>query len=175
MATAVGARTQLATATTDAAAGWRVARDAAESIPEPYAVAFCRWRLAEALLTGGMNRAEAGAELRLAHGTAIGLGAAPLIRELDGLAARARIDVEARDRPAPTTAEADGVDLGLSGRELEVLALVAQGRTNRQIAEALFITEKTAGHHVSNILAKLDVANRLEAAAIAHRAGLITD
>jgi DNA-binding NarL/FixJ family response regulator len=64
-------------------------------------------------------------------------------------------------------------DLGLSERELEVLALVARGRTNRQIADELFITEKTAGHHVSNILAKLDVANRLEAAAIAHRAGLI--
>ena len=54
-----------------------------------------------------------------------------------------------------------------------MLALVAHGRTNRQIAEELFITEKTAGHHVSNILSKLAVANRLEAASIAHRAGLV--
>jgi DNA-binding NarL/FixJ family response regulator len=53
-----------------------------------------------------------------------------------------------------------------------VLALVAAGRTNRQVAEALFITEKTASLHVSHILAKLGVASRVEAAAVAHRLGL---
>jgi DNA-binding NarL/FixJ family response regulator len=53
-----------------------------------------------------------------------------------------------------------------------VLALVADGRTNRQIAQALFISNKTASVHVSNILAKLGVANRGEAAAVAHRLGL---
>jgi len=66
----------------------------------------------------------------------------------------------------PTTAT-DG--LGLTPREREVLALVAAGRTNRQIAETLFISIKTASVHVSNILAKLGVANRGEAAAVAHR------
>jgi DNA-binding NarL/FixJ family response regulator len=60
-------------------------------------------------------------------------------------------------------------ELGLTPREREVLALVADGRTNRQIAEALFISNKTASVHVSNILAKLGVANRGEAAAVAHR------
>jgi len=60
-------------------------------------------------------------------------------------------------------------ELGLTPREREVLALVADGRTNRQIAEALFISAKTASVHVSNILAKLGVANRAEAAAVAHR------
>jgi DNA-binding CsgD family transcriptional regulator len=60
-------------------------------------------------------------------------------------------------------------ELGLTPREREVLALVADGRTNRQIAEALFISAKTASVHVSNILAKLGVANRGEAAAVAHR------
>ena len=60
----------------------------------------------------------------------------------------------------------------LTPREREVLALVADGRTNRQIAEALFISEKTASVHVSNILAKLGVTNRAEAAAVAHRVGL---
>ena len=64
------------------------------------------------------------------------------------------------------------VTLGLSERELDVLALVAEGRTNRQIATELFITEKTAGHHVSNVLSKLGAASRTEAAAIAHRAGV---
>jgi DNA-binding NarL/FixJ family response regulator len=53
-----------------------------------------------------------------------------------------------------------------------VLALVAAGRTNRQIAEALFITEKTASLHVSHILAKLGVTGRVEAAAVAHRLGV---
>ena len=62
--------------------------------------------------------------------------------------------------------------LGLTAREREVLALVALGRTNRQIAEELFISENTAGVHVSNILGKLGVTGRGEAAAIAYRLGL---
>ena len=63
--------------------------------------------------------------------------------------------------------------LGLTPRELEVLALVAEGRSNRQVADALFISAKTASVHVSNILAKLGVASRVEAAAVAHRHGLL--
>jgi len=64
----------------------------------------------------------------------------------------------------------DGADeLGLTPREREVLALLADGRSNRQIGDALFISAKTASVHVSNILAKLGVANRGEAAAVAHR------
>ena len=62
--------------------------------------------------------------------------------------------------------------LGLTGRERDVLRLVALGRTNRQIAEELFISPKTASVHVSNILAKLGVSGRGEAAAVAHRTGL---
>ena len=61
---------------------------------------------------------------------------------------------------------------GLSGREREVLALVAQGRTNREIGERLFISQKTVGVHVGNILAKLAVSGRVEAAAVAIRLGL---
>jgi len=56
--------------------------------------------------------------------------------------------------------------------ELEVLLLVAEGRTNREIGQTLFMSEKTASVHVSRILAKLDVGGRVEAAAIAHRLGL---
>ena len=63
--------------------------------------------------------------------------------------------------------------LGLTARELEVLALVAEGRSNRQVGEALFISAKTASVHVSNILAKLGVASRVEAAAVAHLLGLL--
>ena len=76
-------------------------------------------------------------------------------------------DSEAAQPTAP------GDELGLTPREREVLALVAEGRTNRQIAEALFISDKTSSVHVSNILAKLGVANRAEAAAAVHRLGLI--
>ena len=61
---------------------------------------------------------------------------------------------------------------GLSGREREVLALVAQGRTNREIGERLFISQKTVGVHVGNILAKLEVSGRVEAAAVAIRLSL---
>ena len=70
---------------------------------------------------------------------------------------------------APSAAAA----LGLTRRETEVLALVAEGRTNRQIGQELFITPKTAGLHVSRILAKLGVTGRVEAAAVAHRLGLV--
>jgi DNA-binding NarL/FixJ family response regulator len=63
-------------------------------------------------------------------------------------------------------------DLGLSVRELEVLALVAAGRTNGQIAKELFISPKTASVHVTHILDKLGVSSRIEAAMIAARAGL---
>jgi DNA-binding CsgD family transcriptional regulator len=59
--------------------------------------------------------------------------------------------------------------LGLTPREAEVLKLIARGYTNREVAEALVISVKTAGVHVSNILRKLDAPNRREAAAIAHR------
>ncbi len=70
-------------------------------------------------------------------------------------------------------AAATGSDtFGLSKRELEVLALIAQGRTNREIGDRLFISQKTVGVHVGNILAKLGVSGRVEAAAVAIRLGL---
>ena len=72
--------------------------------------------------------------------------------------------------PAPTARRPD--TFGLSGREREVLVLVAQGRTNREIGERLFISQKTVGVHVGNILAKLEVSGRVEAAAVAIRLGL---
>ncbi|MGH3324081.1 MAG: helix-turn-helix domain-containing protein, partial [Streptomyces sp.] len=64
---------------------------------------------------------------------------------------------------------------GLTQRERDVLGLVAAGRSNRQIAEQLFISPKTASVHVSNILAKLGVAGRGEAAAMAHRLRLLPE
>ena len=77
-----------------------------------------------------------------------------------------------RDEP-PTPAPSP--PLGLTPRELDVLRLVGQGYTNARIADTLFISRKTAAAHVSNILAKLEVARRAEAAAIAARVGLLDD
>jgi DNA-binding NarL/FixJ family response regulator len=67
---------------------------------------------------------------------------------------------------------APGPLLDVTPRELDVLRLVAQGRTNRQIGELLFISEKTASVHVTNLLRKLGVASRVEAAALAVRTGV---
>jgi len=72
----------------------------------------------------------------------------------------------------PSTATHRPDTFGLSGREREVLALVAQGRTNREIGERLFISQKTVGVHVGNILSKLAVSGRVEAATVAIRLGL---
>jgi DNA-binding CsgD family transcriptional regulator len=112
--------------------------------------------------------------LQAAYQTAVRLGAAPLRREIELLAQRGRIRLELPAELAAVEPEAPSVaaSLGLTRREAEVLALVAAGRTNRQIGKELFITPKTASVHVSRILAKLGVTGRGEAAAVAHRVGL---
>jgi len=130
-----------------------------------YEIARTRWRLAEALAEAG-RRDEAAEQWREAVQTADMLAARPLRRALDDLARRARIGV--------AEAHGDGEVLAsLTSREREVLRLIAAGRSNREIASVLFIAPKTASVHVSNILGKLGAASRTEAAAIAHREGLI--
>jgi DNA-binding CsgD family transcriptional regulator len=133
-----------------------------------YEIARTRWRLAEALAGAG-RRDEATEQWRKAAQTADRLGARPLRRALDDLARRARIGTLPDDH-------ADGALLAsLTSREREVLRLIAAGRSNREIAAVLYIAPKTASVHVSNILGKLGAASRTEAAAIAHREGLITE
>jgi DNA-binding CsgD family transcriptional regulator len=78
----------------------------------------------------------------------------------------------ARELAGPVEAPTRGDTFGLSGREREVLVQIARGRTNREIGERLFISQKTVGVHVGNILAKLGVSGRVEAAAVAIRLGL---
>jgi DNA-binding CsgD family transcriptional regulator len=76
------------------------------------------------------------------------------------------------DAAEPAAQAPEPSPFGLTPREHEVLMLVAEGRTNREIGELLYMSEKTASVHVSRILAKLDVNGRVEAAAVAHRLGL---
>jgi DNA-binding CsgD family transcriptional regulator len=97
------------------------------------------------------------------------IGAKPLLRELDLLAQRARLDLAPLQAAFPGGKHGLAEILGLTPREAEVLNLVARGYTNREIAAVLVISVKTASVHVSHILRKLGVPNRLEAAAIAHR------
>ncbi|MFF1745790.1 response regulator transcription factor, partial [Streptomyces mirabilis] len=84
-------------------------------------------------------------------------------------AQRARLALGRAPEPSAPAPADPAEALGLTSRERDVLRLVAAGRSNRQIAEELFISPKTASVHVSNILAKLDVSGRGEAAALAHR------
>lgn len=100
------------------------------------------------------------------------LGAMPLQREVEALAHRARLPLGETEPVAPDSAAEEAAQFGLTAREREVLGLVAAGRTNRQIGDELFISEKTAGVHVSNVLGKLGVSGRGEAAALAHHLGL---
>lgn len=159
---------------------WRRAVGMARARGPVYDAVYATYRLAEALLPKRGARDEAAALLARSHEDAIRLGARPLREAIEALAARARVPLQT-DLSAPSeesagaAANSSGNGLaayGLSGRELEVLRLVAAGRTNRQIAEALFISESTAGVHVSHILTKLGVAGRVEAATIAARVGL---
>jgi DNA-binding NarL/FixJ family response regulator len=95
---------------------------------------------------------------------------------VESLAARARLQLGDKARTT-APAEGDGGEpedpFGLTARERDVLALVAAGATNREIGERLHMAEKTASVHVSRILSKLNVRSRTEAAAVAHRQGLV--
>jgi ATP/maltotriose-dependent transcriptional regulator MalT len=157
---------------------WQRAAESWEALERPYCAAMVRWRQAEALV-GADNRAAAAAVASSALEVAERLGAGWLAGELRGLCARARLDVAvgaavgaASGADAPQAGDHGGneeLPFGLTPRELQVLTLIAEGATNRQIGAALFMAEKTASVHVSRILSKLGVRSRTQAAAMAHR------
>ncbi len=149
---------------------WHAAAERFAALGEPFELGYARWRQAEALIAGGGDRAAAGAALREAAEIAAVLRAPLLTAEVEGLARRARVTLESAPEAAPEGPDVER--LGLTERELTVLSLVAEGHTNREIGERLFISEKTASVHVSRILAKLGVRSRVEAATAAHRLGL---
>ena len=145
-------------------AQWDAAVTAWDRLAEPYQAATTLLGAAEAALTAG-DRDGAARRLQRAAQLAGQLGARPLSLQITTLAGQARLDLgtgRPASRPSPDR-------LGLTAREFEVLRLVAAGRSNAEIAAELFIAAKTASVHVSNILAKLGVSSRGEAAAAAHR------
>ncbi|HWK28118.1 MAG TPA: AAA family ATPase [Solirubrobacter sp.] len=150
---------------------WAAAAGAWASLQRPYRAAQAQRRRAEALLARGA-RDEAAEVAHEALGAAHAIGATWLASEIEGFAVRARLRLEP-DAPASAPAADDEDPFGLTPRERQVLALLAAGRTNREIGAALYMAEKTASVHVSRILSKLDVRSRTEAAALAHRVGLV--
>ena len=159
---------------------WAAAAEEFRARGLPFELAWCCYRQAEAILAANASRAEAVAALSEAATVTQRLGARPLGDDVKRLAAIARLELAPASRPqAPPTAT-DAVPsaavrsdpYGLTAREKDVLELLAAGRSNRGIAEALFISESTARVHVSNVLGKLGVSNRVEAATIAVRLGI---
>jgi DNA-binding CsgD family transcriptional regulator len=141
---------------------WATAAGAFDEVECVVRAAEARAEMARALLDAG-DRLGARQVARTAREVAARAGALPLLARLDLLLERAG---------ANETSSGPGEALGLTDREVEVLRLVALGRTNREIGRELFISVKTASVHVSNILRKVGVTNRTEAAALAQRAGL---
>jgi DNA-binding NarL/FixJ family response regulator len=153
---------------------WADAARQRETCGNRYYAAYAQWRGAEALLGSGSDRGGAVALVQAAHEVADELRARPLREELEALARRARIDLGTRE-PSQTAPDAQLQQLELTPREIEVLALLGDGLTNREIGGELFINDKTASVHVSRILSKLAVPNRAAAAAAAQRLGITRD
>jgi DNA-binding CsgD family transcriptional regulator len=150
---------------------WATVIAAFEPLNRPYESASALVAQARALST--LRRRGAAVEsLSAARQIAERLGAGALLEQIEGLGRR----IGAGPAGAPETAGTSAVlDAGLTRREAEVLQLIAGGYSNRRIAKELFISEKTASTHVSNILSKLGATGRTEAAAMAHQRGLFQD
>jgi DNA-binding CsgD family transcriptional regulator len=147
-------------------AGWDDAASAFDALGQPHPAAYARLRAAEAALPA--DRAAAAASLAAAHTVALELGAQPLREDAEALARRARLALAGPPAPAPPD---DGS--GLTARETEVLRALADGLTNREIADRLFISRKTVSAHMAHIYDKLGVHTRVEAAGRAQRLGVL--
>jgi DNA-binding CsgD family transcriptional regulator len=154
---------------------WDGAAKAWQDLSCPHRAGYAWWRQAQAQLDAGQPAAAAAGALRAAAVAAD--GHAPLLAQVRALAERARIPLQA---PAEAAGEPEApppaqllTRFGLTDRELTVLRLLAAGRTNPEIGAELYISASTASVHVSNILRKLGVSGRVQAAAVAERAGLL--
>jgi DNA-binding NarL/FixJ family response regulator len=144
-----------------------------DELSRPHPAATLQLVLAEEELRAGDREAAAAAAGAALEKTRA-MGARWLAGEARSFLGRARLPLPAGcdGEAEPGAVIADDDPFSLTPREREVLAMVAEGATNREIGERLFMAEKTASVHVSRILAKLDVRSRTEAAAVAHRHGL---
>ena len=165
----VAAEQALLRSSPDVASLWQECVEAWESLGRPYETAVARVRVAEALLSRSGGRRGATEALSAAMATALALGAVPLRDEVTALARTARLRIES----APAPERASSAAMGLTDREQQVLSLVAQGRTNREIGEQLYMSPKTASVHVTRILQKLGVSTRVQAATVAATHGLL--
>ncbi|MGH2908058.1 MAG: helix-turn-helix domain-containing protein, partial [Solirubrobacteraceae bacterium] len=154
------------------AGDWLSAVDAARAEGDPYLQAYALLRAAGQAVAAG-EREVAAPMVEQSARLSTEIGAEPLLVEAHALARRARLRLPEAQSRAPA-GDRDIDSYGLTERELEVLQLVAAGRSNPQIAAELFISPKTASVHVSNIISKLNVTSRGEAAAVAHRLGIAT-
>jgi DNA-binding CsgD family transcriptional regulator/tetratricopeptide (TPR) repeat protein len=150
---------------------WAAVAQAWTRVGQPAQAAAAQCREVDALLRTRGDRTQAAAVARSALAVADRLGAAALAAELRLLAQQGRLDLRVPEATGPGTAELMA-SLKLTPREADVLVLLAVGRTNREIGRALFISEKTASVHVTNVVRKLGVANRYAAAALAGQLGL---
>jgi DNA-binding CsgD family transcriptional regulator len=136
---------------------------ATHELADPYLAGYARLQQAAGLLARRRKR-EATAALQAAWDAAGRLAAAPLRAEVATLARLGRIDLAAAAPPAAPEPD----PAGLTPRERDVIRLLSEGLSNAEIARTLYISEKTASVHVSNILRKLGVTSRLQAATAAH-------
>jgi DNA-binding CsgD family transcriptional regulator len=160
-------------------AAWARVAETWSALLNPYPAAYALLRRGEALLATGASRSEATRALRAAIETATAMGAAPFLDEIESLARRARLDVGRAGRPVVSAPEADpraaravrsAPELAaLTGREHEVLAVMAEGLSNREIAHRLYISERTVAVHVSRVLTKTNTRSRTQAAALLQR------
>jgi DNA-binding CsgD family transcriptional regulator len=153
-------------------AAWSVAAERWEALDYRHRAGYARWRQAEALLAASRSGKGAAATV-LSTATGQAAEHVPLMRAIEDLARRARIDLSVPAEPAASDKPAVEPAFGLTERELDVLRLLGQGKTNPEIAAALFISPRTASVHVTNILRKLDATTRVQAATVAERAGLL--
>src|SRR5262245_6554631 len=155
-------------------AEWSIAAERWETLGYGHRVAYARWRQAEALLALGTPDGRGSAAMVLSLAARHAQHHVPLMRAVEDLARRARIDLttalaEQHEQEEPQAAR----PFGLTDRELDVLRLLGLGRTNPEIAAALFISPRTVGVHVTHILRKLHATTRVQAATVAERAGLL--
>ncbi len=148
---------------------WRKAVAACAAAGMGWEQQVASWRLCAALVESGASGTEAAELLRSVYDYATGQGAVPLKAMAEELAASTRISLTSPRVPGSEPVPA--AFIGLTAREKEVLAYLVANRTNAEIAEALFISEKTVSVHVSNLLRKTDTGSRREVAALARRVG----